>query len=37
VAFSFIKADLTCQLFDKAGEYSSDDGADSGAKRQIVN
>jgi tetratricopeptide (TPR) repeat protein len=37
VAFSFLKADLTCQLFDKASEYSSDDGADSGAKRQIVN
>lgn len=37
VAFSFIKADSICRMFDQAGEYSSDDGADSGAKRQAVN
>jgi lipoprotein NlpI len=37
VAFSFIKTELACRMFDSAGEYSNDDSADSGAKRQAVN
>ncbi len=37
VAFSFIKTELACRMFDSAGEYSNDDEADSGAKRQVVN
>ena len=37
IAFSFMKTDSICRIFDQAGEYSSDDGADSGAKRQAVN
>lgn len=37
VAFSFIKAQSMCQLFERAGEYMSDEGVDSGAKRQVVN
>ena len=37
VAFSFIKAELACRMFDSAGEYSNDEEADSGAKRQSVN
>lgn len=37
IAFSFVKADSTCKLFDKVGEYSSRDGVDSGVKRQSVN
>lgn len=37
VAFSYIKAESACRMFDAAGEYSSDEGADSGAKRQAVN
>lgn len=37
VAYSFIKADSVCRMFERADEYSSDDGADSGAKRQVAN
>lgn len=37
IAFSFIKADSTCRIFEQAGEYTSDRGADSGAKRQVAN
>lgn len=37
VAFSFIKTELACRMFDNAGEYSNDEQADSGAKRQTVN
>ena len=37
VAFSFVKDASTCKLFDKAGEYSSKSGVDSGAKRQAAN
>ncbi|MGE0004777.1 MAG: tetratricopeptide repeat protein [Parvibaculaceae bacterium] len=37
VAFSFVRADSTCRMFEQAGEYTSDEGVDSGAKRQVVN
>ena len=37
VAFSFVKAESMCKMFERAGEYMSDDGVDSGAKRQVVN
>ena len=37
IAFSFIKTELACRMFDQAGEYSNEDSADSGAKRQAVN
>jgi tetratricopeptide (TPR) repeat protein len=37
VAFSFVKADAMCKIFEQAGEYTSDRGVDSGAKRQVVN
>src|SRR5262249_24939030 len=37
IAFSFIKAESMCNIFEQAGEYMSDDGVDSGAKRQVVN
>jgi tetratricopeptide (TPR) repeat protein len=37
VAFSFIKTELACRMFDQAGEYSNDESADSGAKRQAAN
>ncbi|MGE0240989.1 MAG: tetratricopeptide repeat protein [Parvibaculaceae bacterium] len=37
VAFSFVKADAMCRLFEQAGEYTSEEGVDSGAKRQVVN
>ncbi len=36
VAFSFVKDASTCKLFDRAGEYSSNSGVDSGAKRQAA-
>ena len=35
LAFSFQKAAHRCQLFDNTGEYFSNKGVDSGAKRQI--
>ncbi|WP_162918258.1 tetratricopeptide repeat protein [Taklimakanibacter deserti] len=37
IAFSFIKASSMCQIFEQAEEYVSDEGVDSGAKRQVVN
>lgn len=37
VAFSFVKAEAKCKFFERAGEYTSDEGVDSGAKRQVVN
>ena len=37
VAFSFVKSEAMCKIFEKTGEYTSDDGVDSGAKRQVVN
>jgi len=37
VAFSFVKVELACRMFDSAGEYSNDEEADSGAKRQAIN
>jgi tetratricopeptide (TPR) repeat protein len=37
VAFSFIKAESICKMFERTGEYMSDEGVDSGAKRQVVN
>jgi tetratricopeptide (TPR) repeat protein len=37
VAFSFVKAEAMCKIFETAGEYTSDAGVDSGAKRQVVN
>ena len=37
IAFSFVKAESMCRIFEQAGEYTSDDGVDSGAKRQVVN
>lgn len=37
VAFSFVKAESMCRIFEQAGGYTSDDGVDSGAKRQVVN
>lgn len=37
IAFSFVKSESLCRIFEQAGEYTSDDGVDSGAKRQVVN
>jgi tetratricopeptide (TPR) repeat protein len=37
IAFSFVKTESMCRLFEQAGEYTSDEGVDSGAKRQVVN
>jgi tetratricopeptide (TPR) repeat protein len=37
VAFSFIRTELACRMFGNAGEYSNDEQADSGAKRQALN
>jgi tetratricopeptide (TPR) repeat protein len=37
IAFSFVKAESMCRIFERAGEYTSDQGVDSGAKRQVVN
>lgn len=37
VAFSFVKAEAMCKIFEQAGEYIGDQGVDSGAKRQVVN
>jgi tetratricopeptide (TPR) repeat protein len=37
VAFSFVKADSMCKMFERTGQYLSDEGVDSGAKRQVVN
>lgn len=37
VAFSFVKVELACRMFHSAGEYSNDEEADSGAKRQAIN
>lgn len=34
VAFSFMKSDQSCKLFDDAPEYQSNEEADSGVKRQ---
>lgn len=37
VAFSFVKTEKSCRMFEKPGAYASDAGADSGAKRQVAN
>jgi tetratricopeptide (TPR) repeat protein len=37
IAFSFVKAESMCRIFERAGEYTTDKGVDSGAKRQVVN
>jgi len=37
VAFSFVKAEAMCKFFERAGEYTSEEGVDSGAKRQVIN
>lgn len=37
VAFSFVKSEKSCRMFERPGAYASDAGADSGAKRQVVN
>ena len=37
IAFSFIRTERSCRMFEKPGAYVSDAGVDSGAKRQIVN
>lgn len=37
IAFSFIRTEKSCRMFEKPGAYVSDAAADSGAKRQIVN
>jgi hypothetical protein len=36
VAFSFVRAGSICKMFERAGEYTSDAGVDSGGKRQVV-
>ena len=37
VAFSFVRTESMCKLFDQAGEYTSEQGVDSGVKRQVAN
>lgn len=37
IAFTYVKAERSCRMFEMPGTYVGDAGSDSGAKRQIVN